>query len=151
MFLPHELLLYIWLHLVDDQSHPNNNEKVKKKKLSKVGVLLFKIVDPTMQESDDDKWHGWAPRPEYVAHCQNDNSGGLFFPQPAMTGVCSALSERRLRWPLLFPAGAWIVGLGRIHHPCMQEAHRSTRQECWPSNTMLDNGSHPYLYENEVA
>jgi len=55
MFLPHELLLYIWLHVVDDQSHPNNNEKVKKKKLSKVGVLLFKIVDPTMQESDDDK------------------------------------------------------------------------------------------------
>ena len=53
--LPHELLLYIWLHVVDDQSHPNNNEKVKKKKLSKVGVLLFKIVDPTMQESDDDK------------------------------------------------------------------------------------------------
>jgi len=33
MFLPHELLLYIWLHLVDDQSHPNNNEKVKKKEI----------------------------------------------------------------------------------------------------------------------
>lgn len=106
----HELLLCIYMTSCPWWwwSAPGKEIKLRQMKVQSP-CCLFKIVDHTMQESDDDNiWQmTWWIAPEYAAHCQNDDP---FFPRlardpsdlgtsPISMHACKRLTGARAKKP----------------------------------------------------